>query len=69
MYTEVIQSIYNLAYCSFPENVVFRYYFIIGIEFKPDSVELSEQTIVDTVINNFELLLPTDDLINHNLGL
>jgi hypothetical protein len=43
----------------------FKYYFIIGTEFTPDDPKLSIQNIVDTVMDNFQLLLPTYELIKH----
>jgi HKD family nuclease len=47
----------------------FNHYFIIGIELMPDDPRLSTQNIADTVIANFELLLPTYELIKHKLEL
>ena len=46
-----------------------RFYFIIGTEFLPGAIELSEANIVDTVIDNFEKLYPTYEIIKHKLGL
>lgn len=46
----------------------YRYYFILGIEFAPNDNKLSEKNITDTVINNFELLYPSYELIKHDLG-
>jgi HKD family nuclease len=46
-----------------------RFYFIIGIEFSPDDIKLSETNIVNTVIENFGHLYPTYDLIKYELKL
>lgn len=46
-----------------------KYYFIIGTEFLPDAQELSEEKIVDTIIDNFQKLYPTYEIIKHKLGL
>ena len=46
----------------------YRYYFILGIEFAPNDNKLSEKNITDTVIDNFELLYPSYELIKHDLG-
>lgn len=43
----------------------FKHYFIIGTEFTPDDPRLSVKNIADTVMENFELLLPTYELIRH----
>lgn len=43
----------------------YKSYFIIGNELRPDDVRLSTENIVDTVIDHFELLLPTYELIKH----
>ncbi len=46
-----------------------RFYFIIGIEFSPDDIKLSESKIVDTIIENFGHLYPTYDLMKYKLKL
>jgi hypothetical protein len=46
----------------------YRYYFIIGIELKPNHKKLSETNISNTIIENFELLYPTYKMIKHELG-
>jgi len=45
-----------------------RFYFIIGIEFSPDEIKLSESNIVNTVIENFGHLYPTYDLMKYKLN-
>lgn len=45
-----------------------RKYFIIGIEYTPDNPNLSENSIAETIINDFKLLYPTYVMIKHNLG-
>jgi HKD family nuclease len=47
----------------------YNYYFIIGTEFTPGDDRLSKQNIANTVIENFEFLLPTYELIKHKLNL
>lgn len=46
-----------------------RFYFIIGVEFPPDHIGLSESNIVNTVIENFEHLYPTYELMKYKLKL
>ena len=46
-----------------------RFYFIIGIEFSPDDIRLSESNIVNTIIENFEHLYPTYDIMKYKLTL
>lgn len=46
----------------------YNHYFIIGIEFTPDDPKLSAQNIVNTVIENFELLYPTYEMIKDKTG-
>lgn len=47
----------------------YKHYFVIGIKFKPSDNKLSETNITETVIENFELLMPTYKLIKHELNL
>mgnify|MGYP007082188483 CR=1 FL=1 len=44
-----------------------KYYFIIGIEFSPDSAKISEPNIVDTIMSNFALLYPTYEMMKYDL--
>lgn len=44
-------------------------YFIIGIEFNPDDIKLSESNIVDTIIENFGNLYLTYDLMRYKMKL
>lgn len=44
-----------------------KYYFIIGIEFPPDDVRISDYNIINTITNNFGLLYPTYELMKYNL--
>ncbi|MFM1998864.1 MAG: hypothetical protein RL204_811 [Bacteroidota bacterium] len=46
-----------------------KFYFIIGIEFLPDDIRLSESNIVNTIIENFGHLYPTYDIIKYKLKL
>jgi len=46
-----------------------KFYFILGIEFPPDNIKLSENNIMDTVIENFGHLYPTYDLIKYKMKL
>lgn len=46
-----------------------RFYFIIGIEFSPDDIRLSESNIVRTIIENFGHLYPTYDIMKYKLKL
>lgn len=42
-------------------------YFIIGKQFVPDSIEISEKNIVNTVMNSFSELYPIYDFVKHRL--
>jgi HKD family nuclease len=55
----------ELELTAFLLSADFNHYFIIGTEFTPDDPKLSVQNIVDTVMENFQLLLPTYELIKH----
>ena len=46
-----------------------KYYLIIGREFSPDDIELSENNIVDTIIENFTYLYPIYDMIKYKIRL
>jgi HKD family nuclease len=45
-----------------------NHYFILGIDYKPDNINISEKHIVNTIMDNFKLLYPTYEFIKHNLG-
>jgi HKD family nuclease len=44
-----------------------KHYFIIGKEYRPDSPEISESRIAQSVLNDFELLLPLYNLIKTSI--
>jgi HKD family nuclease len=44
-----------------------KYYFLIGIEFAPDDIRISEDNIVETIIENFGKLYPTYDMMKYKL--
>ena len=46
-----------------------KYYFIIGVEFPPNDIKLSESNILDTIIENFGHLYPTYDLMKYKMKL
>lgn len=46
-----------------------NFYFVIGIEFAPDDSNISEDNIVATILDNFERLLPTYEMIKYSLSL
>ncbi len=46
-----------------------RFYFIIGIEFLPGDIRLSESNIINTIIENFGHLYPTYDIMKYKLKL
>ena len=45
----------------------YKHYFTIGIDFSPDDTRLSKENIISTIIQNFELLLPTYEMIKHEM--
>jgi HKD family nuclease len=45
----------------------YKYYFTIGMNLSPDDPRLTEENILSTITENFELLLPTYQLIKHEL--
>jgi hypothetical protein len=46
-----------------------EFYFIIGIEFSPDDIRLSETNIFNTIIEHFGYLYPTYGLMKYNMKL
>ncbi len=46
-----------------------KFYFVIGIQFKPEDDAISENSIISTILKNFEHLYPTYELMKYNLKL
>lgn len=66
--TKYISEIYNQQQLiDFLLQDDYKYYFTIGVDLSPDDPRLSEDKILSTITENFELLLPTYQLIKHEL--